>query len=204
MLTPPYTVTVADETATQFSITVSAAAIALAGNGVHDAHYSLNNGTNNNVIDSLPTAIDVKAFVIEDLAPLEYPDSIDSGIGDGSRFMNCDHGVASGIKTRIISPGKLKAGDKVSVVWVIYGPDDFYSIVKVFEHEFPPVPVTIDHFAGHPGEEFTVPYATNISPVTEGRVEAYYKVLGAGGTPGRSDPAILYVTRKLLGGGTCG
>ncbi len=204
MLTPPYTVTVADETATQFSITVPAAGIALAGNGVHDAYYSLNNGTNNNVIDSLPTPIDVKAFVIEDLAALEYPDSIDSGIGDDSRFMNCDHGVASGIKTRIISPGKLKAGDKVSLVWVIYGPDDFYSTVVVLSHEFAPVTVTIDHFAGHPGEEFMVPFATYISPVTEGRVEAYYKVLGAGGTPGQSEPSILYVTRKRLGGGTCG
>lgn len=204
LLTPPYTVTLPDETATQFSITVPASGIALVGNGEHDAHYSLNNGTNNNVTDSLPTEIDVQAFVIEDLALLEYPDSIDSGIGDDTRFMNCAHGVASGIKTKIISPGKLKKDDKVSVVWVIYGPNDYYSNVKVNEYEFPPVTVTIDHFAGHPGEEFTVPFATYISPVTEGRVEAYYKVVGAGGTPGESDPSILYITRKLLGGGTCG
>ncbi|TFY96068.1 hypothetical protein DYL61_01180 [Pseudomonas nabeulensis] len=203
-LTPPYTVTVADETAPQFSIPVPASVIALGGDGVHDVLYSLNNGTNNNFIDSLPTPVDVKPSPLVDLELLQYPDAQGTGADEDPFFINCDNGITSGIKTKIISPGKLKAGDQVTLVWVIYGPDDFYSSVVVLEHEFPPVTVTLDHFSGHPGEIFTVPFATYISPVTQGRVEAYYKVLRPSGAPGESEPSLLYVSRYLLGGGVCG
>lgn len=203
-LTPPYTVLASDLGNPEFSIPVPAAAIAMGGNGDKDVYYSLNNGSNNNFIDSLPTPVLVEAFVIEDLETIKYPNALPiPETTEDDHLINCDLGITSGILTRIISPGKLKAGDKITLVWVVYGPDDYFSMVEVVRHEFPPVTVTLDHFEGHPGELFTVPFATYISPIMEGRVEAYYKV-DAGATPGESDPSVLYITRKRLGGGLCG
>lgn len=204
-LTPPYTVTVADETAAQFEIPIPASVIALGGNGEgKPVWYGLTNGTNNNLILSLETPVDVFAAELSDIVPIEYPDA--TSAGGGLFVLTCKEGVADGIRTKILDPGNLRIGDQVILVWVVYGPDDLNSSIITVEHTFDPVTVMGDHnVPGHPGELRTVPFPTFIQPVLKGRIESYYRIIKADGvTQGESDPTVVYLTRYRADETICG
>ncbi|VVM52376.1 hypothetical protein PS664_00858 [Pseudomonas fluorescens] len=204
-LTPPYTVTEADETAAQFEITILASVIALGGNGDGIPVWAgLNNGTNNNVIFTLETPVDVFAAELSDIVPIEYPDATPAG--GGLFVLTCQEGVTDGIRTKILDPGNLRIGDQVILVWLLYGPDDFFSDIPTVEHTFDPVTVMGDHnVPGHPGELRTIPFPTFIEPVLKGRIESYYLIKKADGvTQGESDPTVVYLTRYKADGTICG
>lgn len=203
-LTPPYIVTSADESAAEFVITIQANVIAMGGNGENlPVWYELNNGVNDNTISSLETPVDVFANQLTDLEPIVFPDALPAG--GGLFVLTCDQGVTNGIRTKILDPENLRTGDKVTLVWVVYGPDDLNSTIITVDHAFDPVTVTGDHnVPGHPGELRTVPFQAFIQPVTLGRIEAYYRVLKADGvTQGESDPTVVYLTRRRGDGTIC-
>ena len=204
-LMPPYTVTLADETAAQFQIPIPASVIALGRNGEGvPVWYALNNGNNNNVILSLETPVDVFAAELTDLAPIEYPDALPAG--GGLFVLTCREGIINGIRMKILDPENLRTGDQVILEWVVYGPDDLNSTTITVEHRFDPVTVVGDHnIPGHPGELRTVPFPTFIQPVLKGRIESYYRIIKADGvTQGESDPTVVYLTRYNADGTTCG
>lgn len=204
-LTPPYTVTLADETAAQFEITIPASVIALGGNGEgKPVWYALTNGLNDNLILSPERPVDVFAAEFSDIVPIEYPDT--SSGGGGLLVLTCQQGVTNGIRTKILDPGNLRIGDQVILVWVVYGPDDLASGTITVEHTFDAVTVVGDHnVPGHPGELRTVPFPTFIQPVLKGRIESYYRIIKADGvTQGESDPTVVYLTRYNADGSICG
>lgn len=202
-LTPAYTVTPDDESATQFELPIPASVIATRGNGRKDVWYELNNGVNNNVISSLATSVQVDAASVENLEPIRYLDA--HPIGGGFFVLTCDQGVTSGIRTTILDTVNLRVGDVVTLHWVVYGPDDLTSDTVVVDHTFPPVTVLGNHnVPGYPGELFTVPFPVFIEPVIAGRIEAYYTVLKADGvTGGTADPTIVYLNRRRADSTIC-
>lgn len=201
---PPYEVTLADESATEFVLTVPAAVIKDAGNGDIPTWYTLNNGANDNVIDSVETTVSVSAFAVDNLLPINYPDGL--SFGDGRFALTCAQGIPSGIRTVIKDPANLRTGDRITLHWVIFGPDDFESTVITVDEAFPSVTITHNHDnPGHPGELFTVPFPTYIQPVLVGRIEATYHVLKADGvTEGNSPATIVLMTRRQTDGTICG
>jgi hypothetical protein len=203
-LTPAHTVTAADLLLPQFELTIPASVIAAQGNGVKPVWYSLNNGLNDNIIDSLETPVQVNAFVLEDLEPVVFPDALP--IGGGLFVITCDQRIFDGIRTVIYDSVNLQAGDSVILHWVVYGPDDLNSTTIVVDHTFPPVVVTNNHNTpGHPGELLTVAFTPFIQPVTTGRIEARYRVIKVdGATTGESDPTVVYMNRRTAGGTICG
>lgn len=200
---PPYVVTLADETATEFVLTVPAAVIKAAGNGAIPTWYTLNNGVNNNVIDSVETTVAVSAFAVDNLLPISYPGALP--LGDGRFALTCAQGITGGIRTVIKDPANLRVGDQITLHWVIYGPDDFESMVITVDETFPSVTITHDHDTpGHPGELFTVPFPVYIQPVLVGRIEATYHVLKADGvTEGDSTATIVLMTRRQTDNTIC-
>lgn len=203
-LAPPYTVTVADETAAQFELIIPASVIAAGQNGLVPVWYELNNGINTNVISSLETPVQVNAAVVENLTLIELLDA--RSIGAGIFIITCDQGIPNGIRTRILDPDNLRTGDRITMHWVVYGPDSLTSTTVVVDEVLPEVTVTGDHnVPGHPGELFTVPFPVFIQPVTTGRIEAYYTVLKADGvTTGESDPNFVYMNRRRADNSVCG
>lgn len=200
---PPYEVTAADVTAGELVLSVPKEVIKQAGNGEIPTWYTLNNGVNDNVIDSVETPVHVSAFAVDNLARINYPDALVFG----SEFaLTCAQGIPNGIRTVIKDAANLRAGDKITLKWVIYGPDDFNSTDITVNHSFPSVDITHDHSnPGHPGELFTVPYPVYIQPVLTGRIEATYHVLKADGvTEGNSDPTIVLMTRRNSDNSICG
>lgn len=200
---PPYPVTVADETNPEFMLPVTAEVIKQAGNGDIPTWYTLNNGVNDNFVDSVETLVHVRAFAVDNLNGIEYPDAL---AFDDMFALTCDQDIVGGIKTVIRDPANLQAGDQITLHWVVYGPDDFYSTEKTVDLPFPPVTVSHDHTdPGHPGERFTVPFPVYIQPVVSGRIEAYYHVLKADGvTEGDSPVTFVLMTRRQTGNTICG
>jgi hypothetical protein len=204
-LTPPYTVTLADETADQFEITIPASVIAMGGNGQNmPVWYALTNGLNDNLILSLETPVNVFAAELKEIVPIEYPDA--NPAGNNLLVLTCEQGVTNGIRTKILDPGNLRIGDQVILVWRVYGPDDLASGTITVEHTFDPVTVVGDHnVPGHPGELRTVPFPIFIQPVLKGRIESYHRIIKADGvTQGESVATVVYLTRYNADGSICG
>jgi len=127
-------------------------------------------------------------------------------LGDGRFALTCAQGITGGIRTVIKDPANLRVGDQITLHWVIYGPDDFESMVITVDETFPSVTITHDHDTpGHPGELFTVPFPVYIQPVLVGRIEATYHVLKADGvTEGDSTATIVLMTRRQTDNTICG
>lgn len=202
--TTPYQVAAEDLTRGSFELTVPESVIKFVGNGDILTWYSLTNGVNSNMIESLTTPVAVSAFSVDNLKVIEYPQSVPGA--PPQRVITCAQGISGGIQTKILDAANLKAGDTVQIRWLVYGTNDFFDTNVSIDLEFDPVVIAFDHNQpGHPGELFTVPFETYIRPITRGRLEATYHVVKADGkTEGDSLPQIVLLSRLEGSGNYCG
>jgi hypothetical protein len=200
---PPHTVTAAEAGAAQFELSIPWAVIEAGKNGMKRVWYTLNNGVNDNLIDSVSIDVDVRVFTVENLRPITFPDSTALG---PYRSISCAQAPYSGIRINIYDPVNLERNDEITIEWIVYGPDDYFSMTPVMatQGEFR-ITVMANHSTpGHPGEDLRVPFVPYIQPVTTGRIEVFYTATKAdGATEGTSQITECLLTRRQGDGSTC-
>lgn len=204
VLNPAHTVVQADIDRGNFELTLLWSFIDAGKNGDKILYYELNNNSNATIVRSIATTVKVSLFAIENLLGINFTESVPLG---PYRSISCLQKPQNGILIDLKDPVNIKAGDKIKIHWLGFGPDDYFSTTPLpaTAGEFD-IDVTSDHSnPGHPGETLRVPFSPYIQPVKKGSIEVYYELFKPDGiTKGKSDTSHCLLTRYEGDGSNCG